>query len=75
LAVGAAVGDVVEDASFLGAEGGVAGVVGLPPRRIRSSTAAAAVGSGSEPPAARVRIAPTRSMPLTCLSRYPEAPA
>src|SRR5689334_15748027 len=42
---------------------------------MRSSTAAAALGSSNEPPAATVRIAPTRSTPLICLSRYPEAPA
>ena len=42
---------------------------------MRTSTAAAALGSSNEPPRAAVRIAPARSTPLICLSRYPEAPA
>ena len=69
LAVGEAVGDVVEDALLLWGQRAVAGVVGLGAGAQACSTVAVALGSSSDPPAATVRTAPTRSTPATCLSR------
>ena len=45
------------------------GPTGSAPRRIRARTAAVAVGSSNDPPAATVRTAVTRSRPRISLSR------